>query len=170
MNFKENNVCVRFDIWDTAGQEKYRSLAKIFYKDTQILIFVYDITKRDTFDAIKNFWYPQVQENTKNPPIFALAANKSDLYAQEEVTEQEALEYADGIQAIFKTTSALSNQGIDSIFSACGKKFLNPTYDYQEEERELREKYEAEKEKEEEEKKIDLRKPKNKKKKKDCNC
>ena len=61
MSFKERNI--KFDIWDTAGQEKYRSLAKIFYSNSNVAILVYDITNRKSFEEIKNYWYKQVQEN-----------------------------------------------------------------------------------------------------------
>ena len=63
--FKDyNNQIIKFEIWDTAGQEKYRSLSKIFYKDASIAILVYDITKEKTFEEIKNYWYPQIKENS----------------------------------------------------------------------------------------------------------
>ena len=50
-------------IWDTAGQEKYRSLTKIFYKDASIAILVYDITRKDSFEEIKKYWVSQLNEN-----------------------------------------------------------------------------------------------------------
>ena len=53
---------VRFEIWDTTGPEKYRSLTYIFCKDIDVAILVYDITKRETFEQIKNYWYPLVKE------------------------------------------------------------------------------------------------------------
>ena len=63
LEFSEYNRQLQFDIWDTAGQEKYRGLAKLFYKDASIAILVYDITKRKTFEEIKNYWYEQIKEN-----------------------------------------------------------------------------------------------------------
>ena len=55
--YKEyNNVEVRMEIWDTAGQEKFRSINKIFYKDATIAIFVYDITDENSFEEIKTYW------------------------------------------------------------------------------------------------------------------
>ena len=54
---------IKFGIWDTAGQETYRSLSKIFYTDSKIAILVYDITKRKSFEEIKNYWYEQLKEN-----------------------------------------------------------------------------------------------------------
>ena len=54
---------IKFEIWDTAGQEKYRALSKIFYKDSEIAILVYDITNKKSFEEIKNYWYEQLKEN-----------------------------------------------------------------------------------------------------------
>lgn len=132
LSFPEQNKSIKFDIWDTAGQEKYRSLAKVFYKDAMIIIFVYDITSISSFNEIKNFWYKQIQENILCPPIYAVAANKSDLYESEKVEEKEARNFADQIGAIYKATSALSNNGIDTLFNYLGKKYLNKNYNYKE--------------------------------------
>ena len=64
MIFKDyQNQVVRFEIWDTAGQEKYRSLTQIFYKDASIAILVYDITSQESFDEIQNYWYEQIKES-----------------------------------------------------------------------------------------------------------
>lgn len=49
------------DIWDTAGQEAYRSLNRIFYKNAKIVVLVYDITKKQSFDEIENYWCNQVR-------------------------------------------------------------------------------------------------------------
>ena len=54
------------DVWDTAGQEKYRSLTKIFYKDASIAILVYDIARRETFEEIKTYWITQLTQFGKN--------------------------------------------------------------------------------------------------------
>ena len=63
MSFDEfNGQSIKFEIWDTAGQEKYRALTKIFYKDAGVAILVYDITRKDSFDEIKNYWYNQIKD------------------------------------------------------------------------------------------------------------
>ena len=54
---------MQFDLWDTAGQEQYRSLTMIFYKDAKIILLVYDITRKETFEEIKKYWYYQVKES-----------------------------------------------------------------------------------------------------------
>ena len=66
LEFKEYKNSLQYDIWDTAGEEKYRGLAKIFYKDAAIAILVYDITKRKTFEEIKNYWYKQIKDNSSS--------------------------------------------------------------------------------------------------------
>ena len=76
----------------------------------------------------------------------AIAANKSDLYDKEQVDEKEAKEYANSIGAIFKSTSALSNTGIDILFNHLGRKYLDPKFDYQAEDRRLAEEYKKEQE------------------------
>ena len=58
-----NGATIKFDIWDTAGQENYRSLAKIFYKSANVAILVYDITTRKSFEEMKNYWYKQIKDN-----------------------------------------------------------------------------------------------------------
>jgi small GTP-binding protein len=64
LEFKEYKKKLQYDIWDTAGQEKYRGLAKIFYKDASIAILVYDITNRNSFEQIKKYWYEQIKDNS----------------------------------------------------------------------------------------------------------
>ena len=71
----DDDTIIRFHIWDTAGQEEYRSIAKIFYKDAKAAILVYDITNQKSFDEIKNYWYEQIKNNTQeniNKSLFYL--------------------------------------------------------------------------------------------------
>ena len=130
IDFPKYNKKIKFDIWDTVGQEKYRSLAKIFYKDAKIIIFVYDITREFSFEALKDFWYKETQNNADNDPILALVGNKIDLYEQQKVDNNDGKIFADEIKAIFQTTSALSNSGIKNLFDNLGKKLINPDFDY----------------------------------------
>ena len=64
MHFEKYQKNVKFDIWDTAGQENLRSLTKIFCRDVKVAVLVYDITRRDSFDEIKNYWYNQINSNS----------------------------------------------------------------------------------------------------------
>ena len=60
---KDENQSIKFEIWDTAGQEKFRSLAKVFYKNAAICILVYDITKKQTFEELQKFWIEKIKAN-----------------------------------------------------------------------------------------------------------
>ena len=63
IEIKEYNKKIKFELWDTAGQEKYKSIAKIFYRNADVCVFVYDITNKNSFNEIKNFWIKDVKDN-----------------------------------------------------------------------------------------------------------
>ena len=102
---KVNNQSINLDIWDTAGQEKYRSLARMFYKESQVIVFVYEIINKKSFDALKNYWYKEALNNS-TAQFYFVVGNKSDLYEREEVSDDEAKAFAKEINGIFKLTSA----------------------------------------------------------------
>ena len=133
---------IKFDIWDTAGQERYRSMAKIFYKDAKVIIFVYDITSEPTFDGMKNYWYEQIKINCEQDAILAVVANKNDLYNDQKISDEMGQKFADDIGAIFQSTSALSDSGIEVLFDNIGKKLIDPEYDYKDLEKKAKIKYE----------------------------
>jgi small GTP-binding protein len=130
INFPEFEKSIKFDIWDTVGQEKYRSLTKIFYKDARVILLVYDITKEISFSALKDYWYKEVINTVDDDPLLVLVANKTDLYLKQTVTNNVGKEYAEQIKAMFQTTSALNSQGINTLFENIGKKIIMPDYDY----------------------------------------
>ena len=93
------------NLWDTAGNERFRSLTNIFYKGSQIVIFVYDITHKKSFIGLKK-WVEDVENIIDNKYICGIVGNKQDLYSQEEVNEEEVKEYADSKGMKFKLVSA----------------------------------------------------------------
>ncbi len=73
LSFNDNKKKIKFDVWDTAGQEIYRSIGKIFYNDAKVVILVYDISNKKSFIEIKNYWYESIKENApsvKNKFLF----------------------------------------------------------------------------------------------------
>ena len=60
---EDDNQSIKFEIWDTAGQERYRALAKVFYKNAAVCVLVYDITRKASFDELKNYWVKEIKEN-----------------------------------------------------------------------------------------------------------
>ena len=139
---------IKFDIWDTVGQERFRSMAKIFYKDAKVIVFVYDITSLKSFDALQNFWYNEIKNNCDVTPVIALVGNKTDLYNDQKVDVSIAKEFAKKIGAIFQLTSAKKDDGISVLFDNIGKKYLKPSYEYDANDKLARENYERKKEKE----------------------
>ena len=160
----QDGKSVTLEIWDTAGQEKYRSLAKIYYKDAKVVILVYDIIYKKSFTELKEYWYEQVKLNGRKDVIFVIVANKNEFYQHMEVEYEEGEEFAKSIGAGFFCISSLSDLGINEMFNYIGKKLLNPNYDFFEEKNKAKEEYERKK-KERMNLKTDL---KGKKLKKDC--
>ncbi len=117
---------ITFDIWDTNGREKFKSMTRIFYQGAKMAILVYDTTRKESYDNIKNWWYKDIKEHGDPDIVIGIAGNKSDLYEDEEVPEQEAREFAESIGAVFSLTSAQNNSGIDELFKDMGKKYLCP--------------------------------------------
>jgi len=123
------NKSIALDIWDTAGQEKYRSLNGMFYKNVKAAVLVYDITDKKSFEDIKNFWYDQIKQNCDNDKlILAIAGNKCDLYEQRQVEYSEGEKYAKIIGAFFTETSAKNADGISNLFENLANKLLNPNF------------------------------------------
>ena len=124
--YEEENTKIVYEIWETAGQEKYRSINKIFYQDAYINILVYDITKKNTFKAIKDYWIEEIKENGPRDAIIIIAGNKSDLYEHEAVDEEEVRKYCKNIDAIYQLTSAQTGEGVNELFNKIGKELLIP--------------------------------------------
>lgn len=124
VQYPEYKKSISFDIWDTAGQELYRAVAKNFYLNASIGILVYDIRRKQSFESIKNYWYEQLKESGEENMILGIAGNKCDLFEEEDVSEQEGRNFAKSIGAVFKLTSCKENIGVDELFQECGKKYL----------------------------------------------
>ena len=108
---------VKLNLWDTAGQEKYHSLTKMYCRGAKAAILVYDITNRDTFNNLKN-WHQMVSELSNENTIFAVVGNKEDLIDREAVGLDEARAFATKINATYKKTSAKNGVGIEELFRA----------------------------------------------------
>mgnify|MGYP000904092206 CR=1 FL=1 len=109
------DVSFKFQIWDTAGQEKYAPLAVMYYRDAQVVLLVYDITNKESFSVLKT-WYDEIIEKGLTNVILFVIGNKTDLAEFEEVDIEKGKAFADSVGAIFKTTSAKNNQGVKEIF------------------------------------------------------
>ena len=110
-----DNKELLLNLWDTAGQETYKSLTKIFIKKSQVVIFVYDITDINSFKDLES-WIQISEEMIDNDFICAIVGNKMDLYMREQVKEEEARKYAESKGMKFQLVSAKQNPKIFSQF------------------------------------------------------
>ena len=113
-NYLEKEVTINdekyiLELWDTAGQEEYRSVNKIFVKNSKIIILVYDVTSFASFESLK-FWYDYIIKELGTDIILGLAGNKTDLIFEdnfhEEVSAEKGKALADKIGASFACVSA----------------------------------------------------------------
>ena len=119
-----NNKKYEIKLWDTAGQEKYRSLTKIFIKDAKIALLVYAIDDKNSFNDLE-MWLNIVKEINTDKIILGIAANKADLYKKAEVTDQQGKKYAKEIGAEWRSTSSLLDDcGIDELVDVLFNKYL----------------------------------------------
>jgi len=123
-----NDIILQLDLWDTAGQEKYRSLGRNFYRDAYIIILVYDITTKLSFNGLKEIWYPDLQKFGEKYNILAVVGNKNDLYEKEDVDEDEARAFAQEINAVFDTVSAKNGDNIENLFEKLINKYCEPMF------------------------------------------
>lgn len=112
---------VEVGLWDTAGQERFRTLVPTYFQRADIIIFVYDVTNRDSFTNIK-IWLDIAMEKAPETVKFLLIGNKSDLIEQRLVSYGELQDKGAEIGAAFSfETSALNGDGLDIFMSAIGK-------------------------------------------------
>ena len=125
----KNNKEYELNIWDTAGQEKFHSVGKHFYKDAYIVCLVYDITSQDSLEQLQTIWYPDIKKFGEKYTILAVVGNKSDLYENDNLAdENHAKEFAQSINAIFMLTSAKTGDGIEKLFDTLVDKFLSSDF------------------------------------------
>ncbi|XP_034533727.1 ras-related protein Rab-22A isoform X3 [Notolabrus celidotus] len=117
------NELHKFLIWDTAGQERFRALAPMYYRGSAAAIIVYDITKEDSFQTLKN-WVKELRQHGPPNIVVAIAGNKCDLSDAREVLEKDAKDYADSIHAIFVETSAKNAININEVSASRSQKQL----------------------------------------------
>lgn len=121
---KKDDTTYRLNVWDTAGQEKFRSITKMFLQDASIIMLVYSITDKLSFKNLE-FWYKTIIENCGTDIVIAIVGNKHDLYLDQEVDEEEAKNFAENKNAIFKVVSAKEGRvTIDQLFELALDKYI----------------------------------------------
>ena len=118
-----DNETLNLEIWDTIGQEKMRALNKIFMKNADIALLIYDVTSQKTFNEIK-YWHKVIEDaNGKDNVVFGLVGNKSDLFEKQVVNLNEAKNLANELNIDCFETSAKDFSSINKVFERLCKLF-----------------------------------------------
>lgn len=118
-----NGAIIKFHIWDTGGQERFRSMASLYYQDAAAAILTYDVTNEKSFESL-NYWIDELKNKIDQDKIvLCLAGNKCDSDPNDKkIQYSNAKSMADKFNMIFNETSAKSDIGIKELFQSLGKK------------------------------------------------
>ena len=130
--FKINGHNIKAQIWDTAGQEKYKAITGAYYKGSKGAFVVYDITRKDSFDSVDK-WINDLKSSSDQKLVVIIIGNKCDLEDKREILDEQGEEKAKSFGCAFLETSALSGNNVDKAFemmiSEIFKKYGNDTSD-----------------------------------------
>ena len=115
-NIEINNKVYRIQVWDTAGQENFRSLTRAYYKNCVCAIIVYDVTNKQSFENIQN-WLEDVHNQSPKTVLIVLIGNKIDLEDKRVISFDEGKELALKNGIIFMETSAKTGEGVNEVFN-----------------------------------------------------
>ena len=129
-DIKLSNKKLILEIWDTAGQEKFRAINKIFMKNSKIVLLVYDITQKKSLTELE-YWYEMTKEiNDSKNTIFAICANKCDLFEQQKISKEEGKNFAKKIcnNSLFFEITSTDFESINNVFNKVIIEYLNSKY------------------------------------------
>ena len=123
----ENGDIIKLYIWDTAGQDRFRSITSNYYKGADGIILIYDITKQETFNNVRN-WITSIKEEAPAKVVLILVGNKVDDEKNRAVPKSEGEKIADEYNLPFLECSAKSDINVTETFDVLIKKIveINP--------------------------------------------
>jgi small GTP-binding protein len=112
---------IKLQIWDTAGQESFKSVTRIFYRGAHCVFLTYDVTREETFVNLLD-WLKEIKQHASEEVRVYLIGNKSEMEEQREVTFQRALEFANEykLHKVFET-SAKTGYNVEEVFATVAK-------------------------------------------------
>ena len=119
----DEKVC-KLQIWDTAGQERFKTITSSYYKGAHGIIVVYDITDRDSFNAVHT-WMSEIEKYTQDNITRILVGNKTDLESRRAVSFEEGQEMANHYGVRFLETSAKECKNVETAFTTMTREIKN---------------------------------------------
>ena len=108
---------VKLQMWDTAGQEKFKTITSAYYKGAQGIVMVFDLTDKRSFDNIKN-WIAECEQFSNLEPVKILVGNKMDMGRERQVSSDQARLFAESEGMLYVETSARTGQNVENIFQS----------------------------------------------------
>lgn len=122
-NIEIDSRVYRIQVWDTAGQENFRSITRSYYNSSACCVLLYDITKRRTFESLSS-WIDDVRNECPKTVITILVGNKCDLEKEREVSFDEGKEFAMRNRLMFIESSAKTGEGVSAIFTDTAEQII----------------------------------------------
>lgn len=120
-NVFDKEVCLQ--IWDTAGQEKYRSLAPSYYRNSDAIVLVFSLVDFESFNSL-DMWISSVKANNSTESLLFLVGNKKDLKDLRQITTEMGTQKAEDNKAFYYEVSAKTGEGVSELFAAIPKYFI----------------------------------------------
>ena len=128
----DSGETIKVQLWDTAGQDRYRTIAKNYYKGSHGILLLYDITKENSFENIRE-WVQNIREEVYEKAIIFLIGNKIDKKNERKITTEQGQKLADEYNLPFFEASAKSGENVEEIFKNLYKKISEVYVDMQKE-------------------------------------
>ena len=126
ISYSYKGTPVKLELWDTIGQERFRSVNKLFYKGADICFLIYSIDIPESFTELKNYWVPTIQSLLGNNTALCVVGNKIDLFDKQNIIEEsEGKLFADSINSTFILVSAKLGFGFPDILNAGLESYCN---------------------------------------------
>jgi small GTP-binding protein len=122
-NIKLNNMNIKLQIWDTAGKERYKSIAKNFFHSANGVFLVFDITNKQSFENL-NKWIEDVKENSPKDCKYIIIGNKSDLSDQRTISTFEIDNFVKEKKSSYFEVSAKNDEGLNDAFINLSKEII----------------------------------------------
>ena len=123
-NIQINERSVRIQLWDTAGQEEFRSITRSYYKSSTCAFIVYDITNKKSFKSVAS-WLNECREMCYKDILICLVGNKIDLESNRAVSKEEGQKFAEDNGLLFFETSAQDGTNIEELINKPTAEIIN---------------------------------------------